>query len=70
MPVQKKITYGILFSCIGIALGFAVGFPVIYQVPYEKRGYIGVPLMLCICIGLGVIGAVAGVKIAGRGSDE
>jgi hypothetical protein len=63
--MQKQIVYGIVFSCIGIALGFAIGFPIINQLPYEKRGYIGVPVMLGICIGLGVVGAIAGVKIAG-----
>jgi hypothetical protein len=63
--MQKQIRYGIIFSCIGIALGFAIGFPIINQLPYEKRGYIGVPVMLVICIGLGVIGGIAGVKIAG-----
>lgn len=63
--MQKQVTYGIIFSCIGIAMGFAIGFPVINQLPYEKRGYIGVPVMLAICIGLGVAGAIIGVKIAG-----
>jgi hypothetical protein len=64
--MQKQINYGILFSCIGIALGFGVGFPIINQLPFEKRGYIGVPLMLALCIGLGVVGGIAGVKIAGK----
>ena len=62
--MQKQVLYGIVFSCIGIALGFAIGFPIINKLPYEKRGYIGLPLMLAVCIGLGVIGAIAGVKIA------
>ena len=69
--MQKQINYGILFSCLGIGLGFAVGFPIINRLPYEKRGYIGVPLMLFLCIVLGVMGAIAGVKIAGKKfSDE
>ena len=63
--MKKQVAYGIVFSCVGIGLGFAIGFPIINQFPYEKRGYIGVPLMLALCIGLGVIGAIAGVKIAG-----
>jgi hypothetical protein len=63
--MRKQIVYGITCSCIGIALGFAIGFAIFYQLPYEKRGYIGVPMMLGVCIGLGVIGAVIGVKIAG-----
>ena len=68
--MNKKVSYGIICSCIGIALGFAVGFPVINQLPYEKRGYIGVPLMLVICIGLGVLGAAIGINIGSRGNAE
>lgn len=63
--MQKQVKYGILFSCTGVAAGLAIGFPVVNQLPYEKRGYIGVPVMLFICIGLGVAGAIIGVKIAG-----
>lgn len=68
--MQKQVVYGIFFSCIGIGLGFAIGFSFINQLPFEKRGNIGVPVMLGICIVLGVIGAIAGIKIAGPESSE
>ena len=63
--MQRQIRYGIIGCCIGIALGFAIGFPIINRLPYEKRGYIGVPLMMGIVLALCVAGGITGVKIAG-----
>lgn len=65
ITMQKQIRYGIFFSCLGVAAGFAIGFPIINLLPYEQRGYIGVPLILVLCIGLAVAGGILGVRIAG-----
>lgn len=63
--MDKKVSYGIIGCCIGIVAGFAIGFPIWYQLPLEKRGYIGVPMMLIIVIGLCILGGIIGVKKAG-----
>jgi hypothetical protein len=63
--MQKQISYGIIGCCIGIALGFVIGFPVWYQLPFEKRGYIGLPMMMVIVLALCIIGSIIGVKKAG-----
>jgi hypothetical protein len=63
--MDKQILYGIFGCCIGIVVGFAVFFPIWYQLPLEKRGYIGVPMMLIIVIGLCTLGGILGVKKAG-----
>jgi len=47
--MDKQVSYGIIGCCIGIIAGFAVGFPIWYQLPFEKRGYIGVPMMPGYC---------------------
>jgi len=63
--MEKQVSYGIIGCCIGIIAGFAVGFPIWYQLPFEKRGYIGVPMMLGIVITFCVLGGIIGVKKAG-----
>ena len=63
--MDKQVGYGIIGCCIGIVAGFAIGFPIWYQLPYEKRGYIGVPMMLVIVLALCIVGGIIGVKIAG-----
>lgn len=71
MDERKQIVYGIVVSCIGIALGFAITYPIIFWVlPYEKRGYIGVPLALIVTIALGFLGGAIGIKLAKRCEAE
>jgi hypothetical protein len=71
MDERKQIVYGTIASCLGIALGFAITFPIIfYWLPYEKRGYIGVPFALIVCIGLGFIAGAMGIRLAKRGEEE
>lgn len=64
MDEKTQIVYGIVGCCIGIVIGFAIGFPVIFELPYEKRGYIGVPFMLILTLATCVFGGFIGVKKA------
>jgi hypothetical protein len=70
MNEQKQINYGIIGCCTGTVVGFAIGFPIFFQLPYAKRGYIGVPLMLVVVLGCCIAGGVAGVRLARKGDGE
>ena len=71
MDERKQIVYGITASCIGILLGFAITYPVIFLLlPYEKRGYIGLPFALIVILSLGFVGGAVGIKLAKRGEEE
>ena len=63
MDEKTQIVYGIIGCCVGIALGFAIGFPIFYLLPYEKRGYIGVPFMLMLNLTTCIVGGIIGVKM-------
>jgi hypothetical protein len=56
-------------SCI--ILGFAITYPIIFLLlPYEKRGYIGLPFALIVILSLGFVGGAAGIRLAKRDAEE
>lgn len=70
MNEQRQINYGIIGCCIGIAIGFAIGFPFFFQLPYEQRGYIGLPLMFAVVFSCCITGGVVAVRHARKKDKE
>ena len=69
MDQRQQIVYGIVASCI--VLGFAITYPVIFLLlPYEKRGYIGVPFTLIVTLAFTFLGGAAGIRLAKRDVEE